>query len=150
MLCSLPSNVTSSRCDLSSSSAFFNRRRASSAPRTDLHSPDHREQQLFSLPPDTHRSAPHISHAYLTEQTSLTSLRLLLIQSVEAISFVLLLIDYQISDIIAACDGETQTKLLELRYMELLITPKGRDVARGLVSAVINQQIGRQLSVSSR
>lgn len=36
-----------------------------------------------------------------------------------------------------------------MTFAELLTTTKGRDVARGLVGAVINQQIGRHLSVRS-
>lgn len=77
------------------------------------------------------------------------ALRQLLTQSVEAISFILLLIDYQISDIIAMCDDETQKALLTLSYQDLLTKKQGKDIARTLVSAVINQQIGRQLSVST-
>lgn len=103
---------------------------------------------MFALPTDLHRS-PQVAHAYQTEHASLTALRLLLVQSVEAISFILLLIDYQISDIIGMCDPETQKTLLGLTYADLLTKKQGRDVARSLVSAVINQQIGRQLSVSS-
>ncbi|KAI5478404.1 nuclear pore complex protein Nup155 [Pseudohyphozyma bogoriensis] len=106
------------------------------------------EQQLFTLLPDGGRSTqPAI--AFQTELTSLAGLRLLLNQSVEAISFVLLLIDYKISDIIAACDPSLQKTLLGLTYQELLTTKTGREVARALVSAVINQQIGRQLSVDA-
>lgn len=84
----------------------------------------------------------------MTEQKSLSALRLLLIQSVEAISFILLLIDYKISDIITSCTPELQSTFLSLNYQELLTSKKGRDTARGLVSVIINQQIGQQLSVS--
>ncbi|KAM0752957.1 nucleoporin-domain-containing protein [Meredithblackwellia eburnea MCA 4105] len=106
------------------------------------------EQHLFTLVPDGGRSA-HAAVAYQAEQASLAGLSRLLTQSVEAISFVLLLIDYKISDIIASCPPEIQKSLQTLTYQGLLTTKIGRDVARGLVSSVINQQIGRQLSVDA-
>ncbi|GAA5897156.1 hypothetical protein JCM5296_002241 [Sporobolomyces johnsonii] len=106
------------------------------------------EHLLFTHVPDSSRSSPN-SAAYQAEQASLASLRLLLTQSVEAISFILLLIDYQLPEIVASCAPELQKQLLELTYAELLTQKRGRDVARGLVSAVINQQIGRHLSVDA-
>ncbi|SCV71463.1 BQ2448_3051 [Microbotryum intermedium] len=106
------------------------------------------ESRLFALPSNL-TQAPHLTYAYQTEQTSLEALRSLLVQSVEAISFVLLLIDYQISDLVAMCDQETQKSLLEMSWQDLLTKKVGREVARKLVSAVINQQIGRQLSVDA-
>lgn len=89
------------------------------------------------------------SSAYQAEQKSIAALRQLLTQAVEAISFVLLLIDYRISDIIGSCSPEDQKAILDLTFQTLITTKKGRDMARSLVSAVINQQIGRQLSVDA-
>lgn len=89
------------------------------------------------------------SVAYQAEQKSLSALRQLLTQTVEAISFILLLIDYRISDIVALCTPDEQRSISELSYQTLVTTKKGRDLARSLVSAVINQQIGRQLSVDA-
>ncbi|KAK4050871.1 hypothetical protein OIV83_003293 [Microbotryomycetes sp. JL201] len=107
-----------------------------------------RESQLFALSADASR-APHASVAYETEHASLVALRHLLVQSVEAISFVLLLIDYQLPDIVAMCDADTQKRLLDLTFKDLLTKKQGRDIARSLISAVINQQIGRQMSVDA-
>ncbi|GAA5993501.1 hypothetical protein JCM10908_000619 [Rhodotorula pacifica] len=106
------------------------------------------EQHLFTHIPDSSR-AGHNAAAYAAEQASLSALRLLLTQSVEAISFILLLIDYKLSDIVASCQPELQQQLAQLTYADLLTTKAGRGVARGLVSAVINQQIGRHLSVDA-
>ncbi|GJN92310.1 hypothetical protein Rhopal_005340-T1 [Rhodotorula paludigena] len=106
------------------------------------------EQHLFTHLPDSSRAGHHAA-AYAAEQTSLAAIRLLLTQTVEAISFVLLLIDYKLPDIVASCDPELQRSFSELTYATLLTTKRGRDVARGLVSAVINQQIGRHLSVDA-
>ncbi|KAM0790881.1 hypothetical protein ACM66B_004721 [Microbotryomycetes sp. NB124-2] len=106
------------------------------------------ESQLFALVSDSSRT-PQTSIAYETEHLSLLALRHLLVQSVEAISFVLLVIDYQLSDIVAMLDSETQKRLLEMTFQDLLTKKQGRDVARSLISAVINQQIGRQMSVDA-
>lgn len=71
-------------------------------------------------------------------------------RSDEAISFILLLVDHNISDIISTCPPKIQASLQTLPYQSLITTMDGRDVARGLVRALINQQIKRQLSVSLR
>ncbi|GAA5938722.1 uncharacterized protein JCM15063_004847 [Sporobolomyces koalae] len=108
------------------------------------------EHNLFThLPDSAARMSQDSSSPFQAEQKSLNALRLLLIQSVEAISFILLLIDYQLPEIVSACSPELQKTLSELTYSELLTTKTGRDVARGLVSSVINQQIGRHLSVDA-
>ncbi|GAA5859313.1 hypothetical protein JCM1840_004558 [Sporobolomyces johnsonii] len=65
------------------------------------------EHLLFTHVPDSSRSSPN-SAAYQAEQASLASLHLLLTQSVEAISFILLLNDYQIPEIAASCASERQ------------------------------------------
>ncbi|GAA5897181.1 hypothetical protein JCM5296_002246 [Sporobolomyces johnsonii] len=65
------------------------------------------EHLLFTHVPDSSRSSPN-SAAYQAEQASLASLRLLLTQSVEAISFILLLNDYQLPEIAASCASERQ------------------------------------------
>ncbi|GAA5897035.1 uncharacterized protein JCM6883_006558 [Sporobolomyces salmoneus] len=106
------------------------------------------EQNLFTSLPDSSRTGQD-STPFQAEQRSLNALRLLLIQSVEALSFILLLIDYQLPEIVSASSSEVQKQLAELTYSELLTTKTGRDVARGLVSSVINQQIGRHLSVDA-
>ncbi|GAA6061215.1 hypothetical protein JCM10212_001536 [Sporobolomyces blumeae] len=106
------------------------------------------EHALFTHLPDSSRSSPN-TPAYQAEQKSLAALRQLLVQSVEAISFILLLIDYQLPEIVSVCDPDLQKKLSDLTYAELLTSKVGREVARGLVSSVINQQIGRHLSVDT-
>lgn len=72
----------------------------------------------------------------------------LLLQTIEAINFVLFLIDYKISDIIASCDKLTQDTTARLTYADLITSKAGRDVARSLLNAVINQQLSHQIGVS--
>lgn len=86
--------------------------------------------------------------AWDQEEASAESLMLLLKQAIEAISFVLLLADYKLPDVIAKCDVATQGMLTSLDFQSLLTSQGGRDVARTLVTALIELQIGQELGVS--
>ncbi|KAH7104672.1 nucleoporin-domain-containing protein [Auriculariales sp. MPI-PUGE-AT-0066] len=92
---------------------------------------------------------PADQEAWKIELASVSQLQGLLSQTVEAISFVLLLIDYQLSEIVAQCDQPTRDALNTLSYDDLISSKKGRDVARGLVNAIINHQIAQQTSVDT-
>ncbi|WVQ84070.1 hypothetical protein IAT38_006215 [Cryptococcus sp. DSM 104549] len=87
--------------------------------------------------------------AWDQEELSIHGLTVLLKQAVEAISFVLLLSDYKIIDIIAKCDPLTQNLLSNLSFQGLLTSLEGRDVARSLVTALIEQQIGQELGIDT-
>lgn len=87
--------------------------------------------------------------AWDQEEASIEGLKLLLKQAIEAISFVLLLADYKLPDVIAKCDQSTQATLTSLTFQGLLTSQGGRDVARTLVTALIELQIGQELGVSS-
>lgn len=86
--------------------------------------------------------------AWDQEEASTEGLKLLLKQAIEAISFVLLLADYKLPDVIAKCDAATQGTLTSLEFQALLTSQGGRDVARTLVTALIELQIGQELGVS--
>ena len=90
-------------------------------------------------------------------------MQVLLKQAIEAISFVLLLNDYKISDIIircarlsptmeiltsSRCDPATQQTIGSLTFQGLFTSVEGRDAARRLVTSLIEQQIGQELGVS--
>jgi len=102
------------------------------------------------------------------EVASFEQLYMLLSQTIEAISFVLLLVDYKIGDVVAgsiilfcssshrsltavsgSCDKQTQATIATLSYSDLITTAKGRDAARALLNTVINQQISYQISVDA-
>ena len=93
---------------------------------------------------------------------------MLLSQTIEVISFVLLLVDYKIGDVVAgsislfcsvshcslvfvygSCDKQTQATVSTLTHSDLITTGKGRDTARALLNTVINQQISYQISVDA-
>lgn len=48
-----------------------------------------------------------------------------------------------------SCPNDLAKALVEMNYADLLTTSKGKDVARSLVSAIINIQIGQNLSVDA-
>lgn len=49
-----------------------------------------------------------------------------------------------------SCDKPTQDAAGRLTYADLVTTKQGRDVARALLNAVINQQLSYQISVRLR
>ena len=71
----------------------------------------------------------------------------LLTRTIEAISFVLLLIDHRWGELIAQCDPSVQKSLAEMSFEELVAGQNGVTVSRALVNVVIDQQIGQQISV---
>ena len=101
--------------------------------------------------------------AWDQEELSLHGMQVLLKQAIEAISFVLLLNDYKMSEIIARCashrfpetrltvrrcDPNTQQVISSLTFQGLFTSLDGREVARKLVTSLIEQQIGQELGVS--
>lgn len=86
--------------------------------------------------------------AWQAELASLRALQSLVTQAIEGIAYILLMIDYKISDVLAKCPPELQRAFAELSYQRLLTTKEGRDAAMRLVNSLIQQQIGQQLSVS--
>ncbi|KAH8915057.1 nucleoporin-domain-containing protein [Atractiella rhizophila] len=108
-----------------------------------------RDWQLFTAIVDQRRHAGQERDSNAAEQQSLNTLRLLLTQAVEAIAFTLLLIDYQLPNIVAGCTEAIRTGLMSLTYQTLLTTESGREIARSLVNVIINQQIGQQQSIDA-
>lgn len=96
-----------------------------------------------------HQAEGDAKVAWDQEELSLHGLQVLLKQAIEAISFVLLLNDYKLPDVIAKCDLATQTTLASLTFQGLLTSQGGRDVARKLVTALIELQIGAELSIDT-
>ncbi|TDL28525.1 nucleoporin [Rickenella mellea] len=111
-----------------------------------------RNPQLFmSAPPGDHLGARtnNEQEAWKLEQASIVQILALLTRSVEAISFILLLIDYNLGDLLSQCDAETQKMVSSLTYEDLITTPNGSHVSRALVNVIINRQIGQQISIDT-
>ncbi|KAF9455109.1 nucleoporin [Macrolepiota fuliginosa MF-IS2] len=117
------------------------------------------QKNLFALK-DFLDKNPHLFHAspgdtpvnqeaLKAEQHSVTELLALLTRTIEALSFVLLLNDYQIGELISQCDKETQQLIADQTFEELITTQHGMTISRALVNVVIDQQIGQQISVDT-
>lgn len=96
-----------------------------------------------------HQAEGDAKIAWDQEESSMHGLITLEKQAIEAISFVLLLNDYKLPDVIAKCDPQTQSTLSGLSFEGLLTSTNGRDVARKLVTALIELQIGAELGIDN-
>jgi len=85
--------------------------------------------------------------AFQAEKQSLYALHQLLENCIQAISFLLLLFDYDFSGIIQNLPEQTQNELSELTFESLVCTPKGRAIARNIVAELINKQIDEHIGI---
>ncbi|KAJ7630864.1 nucleoporin [Roridomyces roridus] len=99
--------------------------------------------------PNNARSVVNDQEAWKAEQASVSELLSLATRIIEAVSFVILLNDYKIGELVARCDAETQKVISSLTYQDLVTTPNGMTISRALVNVVIDQQIGQQISVDT-
>ncbi|KAJ7932473.1 nucleoporin [Mycena leptocephala] len=106
---------------------------------------------FHSSPGDTGNTRAAVSdqEAWKAEQTSVSELLSLATRIIEALSFVLLLNDYKLGELVAKCDAETQKIITSLTYQDLITTQNGMTISRALVNVVIDQQIGQQISVDT-
>ncbi|OZJ03036.1 hypothetical protein BZG36_03265 [Bifiguratus adelaidae] len=73
------------------------------------------------------------------ELESLRSLYTLIEESIEAISFILTIANYDLAAIVASLPASSQQTHAELTYETLLTTDKGRALSRDLVTAIISR-----------
>ncbi|KAJ7071105.1 nucleoporin, partial [Mycena amicta] len=104
-----------------------------------------------SSPADTGsaRAAASEQEAWKAEQSSVSELLMLATRIIEALSFVLLLNDYKLGDLVAKCDTDMQKMIAALTYQDLIATQNGMTISRALVNVIIDQQIGQQISVDT-
>ncbi|KAF9568469.1 nucleoporin [Agrocybe pediades] len=99
--------------------------------------------------PTSTRSLVTEQEAWKAEQSSVSELQSLLARTIEALSFVLLLNDYQLGDLISKCEPDVQKLILEQTFEDLITSQHGMTISRALVNVVIDQQIGQQISVDT-
>ncbi|KAH9857879.1 nucleoporin [Lenzites betulinus] len=108
---------------------------------------------LFHSAPGDHTGARSATgseqEAWKAEQSSVSQLLNLLGRTIEAISFILLLSDHRLGELISQCDGEVQKVVSVLTFEDLITVDKGVTASRALVNVIINQQIGQQISVDT-
>ncbi|KAF8905503.1 nucleoporin [Gymnopilus junonius] len=111
-----------------------------------------RNPHLFHSSPNESPSSRTLvteQEAWKAEQNSVAELQTLLARSIEALSFILLLSDYHIGELISKCDTEIQKLVSSVTFEELITSQNGITISRALVNVVIDQQIGQQISVDT-
>lgn len=96
------------------------------------------------------RDSVHWMHLLTQDQNQsayLQSLCQLLTHSIEAISFILLLIEFNLSQLITTLPPQVQQDLLKLTWQGLLTTDEGKVIASELVTSVIKMHINKGESV---
>ena len=83
------------------------------------------------------------------EHRALYSLVLLISSIIESISFVLVLFDERIEEIILSLPNETRQRVRELTYDGLVSTENGKDLAKELVRAIVNRNITQGSNVET-
>ncbi|CAA9961837.1 hypothetical protein PTMSG1_05214 [Pyrenophora teres f. maculata] len=84
------------------------------------------------------------------ENRALTSLLLMINNIVEGISFVLVLFEERLEDILALLpDPQLQTRVRQLTFQGLFSVNEGREIARELVKAIVNRNITKGSNVES-
>jgi nuclear pore complex protein Nup155 len=84
------------------------------------------------------------------ENRALTSLLLMINNIVEGISFVLVLFEERLEDILALLsDPQLQGRVRQLTFQGLFSDKEGREIARELVKAIVNRNIAKGSNVES-
>ncbi|KAJ5641781.1 hypothetical protein N7490_005781 [Penicillium lividum] len=83
------------------------------------------------------------------EHRALHSLVQLVSNTIEGISFVLVLFDERVDEIVATLPEDSKQKFLKLTYEELFSTSKGNEVAKELVKSIVNRNIAKGSNVET-
>lgn len=87
--------------------------------------------------------------ALQAEHRALHSLVQLVSHTIEGISFVLVLFDERVDEIVAALHDDSKQRFLKLTFEELFSTSKGHDIAKELVKAIVNRNIAKGSNVET-
>ncbi|KAI9678319.1 MAG: hypothetical protein M1817_006265 [Caeruleum heppii] len=87
--------------------------------------------------------------ALQAEHRALHSLVLLISDIIEGISFVLVLFDERVDEIILSLPDNTRQQIRRLTYEGLFATNEGKDVAKELVKAIVNRNIANGSNVDT-
>ena len=87
--------------------------------------------------------------ALQAEHRALHSLVQLVSHTIEGISFVLVLFDERVDEIVASLPAESKERFLKLTFEELFSTSKGHDIAKELVKGIVNRNIAKGSNVET-
>ncbi|KAJ1951443.1 hypothetical protein FBU59_000157 [Linderina macrospora] len=94
-------------------------------------------------------AAADASACWQAESQSLGALYDLMVHSIEAISLLCLVADFDLPQISEAMDAHKRQLLDRLTFQDLVCTPAGHEACRDLIVALINSQIKHNASISS-
>lgn len=83
------------------------------------------------------------------EHRALHSIAVLVDKMIEGISFVLVLFDERMEDIVLSLSQESRQRLRDLTYEALFTTASGRELAKELVKAIVNRNIANGSNVET-
>jgi nuclear pore complex protein Nup155 len=83
------------------------------------------------------------------EHRALTSLVTIINDMVEGISFVLVLFEERLEDVLVQLDANSQAMVRRMTFQDLFSVKEGRDLAKALVKAIVNRNIARGSNVES-
>lgn len=83
------------------------------------------------------------------EHRAMTGLVSLIAKIIEGISFVLVLFDERVEDILASLPEESRQKVKELTYEALFVNPIGQELGKELVKAIVNRNIAMGSNVDT-
>ncbi|KAF9895069.1 hypothetical protein FE257_004698 [Aspergillus nanangensis] len=87
--------------------------------------------------------------ALQAEHRALHSLVQLVSHTIEGISFVLVLFDERVDEIVALLPDESKQRFMKLTFEELFSTSKGHDIAKELVKGIVNRNIAKGSNVET-
>ncbi|KAF7588757.1 hypothetical protein BBP40_005253 [Aspergillus hancockii] len=87
--------------------------------------------------------------ALQAEHRALHSLVQLVSHTIEGISFVLVLFDERVDEIVATLPDESKQRFMKLTFEELFSTSKGHDIAKELVKGIVNRNIAKGSNVET-
>ncbi|EPQ25974.1 uncharacterized protein PFL1_06429 [Pseudozyma flocculosa PF-1] len=87
--------------------------------------------------------------AIKSDQESVERIQALALRTVEAVNFVLFLMDHGLPPLINACSADAKKTISSLRFGQLLTAPEGKIVSKELVTALIEAKIGAQASIDA-
>lgn len=83
------------------------------------------------------------------EHRALTSLMALIADVVEGISFVLVLFDEKVDEVILSISEQSRQLARQMTYEKLCCSPEGKDLAKELVKAIVNKNIASGSNVDT-
>ncbi|KAL4803154.1 Non-repetitive/WGA-negative nucleoporin C-terminal-domain-containing protein [Aspergillus unguis] len=83
------------------------------------------------------------------EHRALHSLVQLVSHTIEGISFVTVLFDEKVEEIVALLPDESKQRFLKLTFEDLFSTTKGHDIAKELVKGIVNRNIAKGANVET-